>query len=115
MDRLTDTFRRAIEEELQPRLAAVLDPLTLMDIIGSLGIDLSAIGRQGTLPGFDPYRVLGLERTASDADVKERYRDLVKLLHPDTAPAPGTDCLFGMVNAAYELIRKERGWQPKHP
>ena len=110
MDRLTDTFRRAIEEELQRRLAAVLDPHTLMDIIGSLGIDLSELSGADSQTGFDPYRVLGLERTASDADVKGRYRDLVKLLHPDTAQAPGTGCLFQMVNAAYQLIKKERGW-----
>ena len=110
MDRLTETFRRAIEEELQRRLAAVLDPRTLTDIIGSLGIDLSKLSGADLQQGFDPYRVLGLERTASDADVKGRYRDLVKLLHPDTATTSGTGCLFQMVNAAYQLIKKERGW-----
>ncbi len=64
----------------------------------------------------DPYVTLGLERSASDAQLRERYRTLVRQGHPDTMQARGvpTACLklanerLAMVNRAYDLIRRER-------
>ena len=77
----------------------------------SMGIDLSRMpGMVGQPQGFDPYRVLGLEKTASDEEVKKRYRQLLVKLHPDTAGVKGTDFLLQMVIAAYREISKERGW-----
>ena len=35
----------------------------------------------------DPYQVLGLERGASDEEVKKAYRRLAKKYHPDANPA----------------------------
>ncbi len=37
--------------------------------------------------------------------------ELARHLHPDTAGVSGTACLFQIVLAAYEMIRKHRGWQ----
>jgi len=31
----------------------------------------------------DPYRVLGLKRSATDEDVRRRLRELAKVFHPD--------------------------------
>ena len=77
-----------------------------------LGIDLSQapilVGRGD---GLDPYRVLGLEKTVTDAEVRTRYRELLKKLHPDTAGVRGTDFLLQMMITAYRQIVKERGWQ----
>jgi len=76
-----------------------------------LGIDLSQIPNLvGKNDGFDPYRVLGLEKTARDEEVKKRYRELLKKLHPDTAGVKGTDFLLQMMIAAYQQIEKERRW-----
>ena len=76
-----------------------------------LGIDLSqAPNLVGRSDGLDPYRVLGLEKTATDADVRTRYREFLKKLHPDTAGVRGTDFLLQMMIAAYRQIAKERGW-----
>jgi preprotein translocase subunit Sec63 len=58
----------------------------------------------------DPYRVLGLEKTATDDQVKKRYRELARYFHPDTAAVQGTGFFFLQVQAAYEAIRQERGW-----
>ena len=59
----------------------------------------------------DPYHVLGLSQSATDEEVRKRYRELVRHLHPDTAGVKGTTCLFQIVLAAYEAIRRHRGWQ----
>ena len=59
--------------------------------------------------GADPYRVLGLDKTASDNEVKMRYHKRLRQFHPDTA-GPGFEFHLQTVLAAYELIRRERGW-----
>ena len=59
----------------------------------------------------DPYRVLGLDKTATEDEVKKRYRDLARYFHPDTATVQGTGFFFIQVQAAYEAIRQERGWR----
>ena len=60
---------------------------------------------------LDPYRVLGLEKTATDDQIKKRYRELARYFHPDTAMVQGTGFFFLQVQAAYEAIRQERGWR----
>lgn len=58
----------------------------------------------------DPYATLGVERGASDAQIKAAYRQLVRALHPDThgmpdgARDPDPDRL-ARVLAAYALLR----------
>lgn len=71
--------------------------------------------RTGNMPpnraGLDPYRVLGLDKSVTDDDIKKRYRDLLKKLHPDTAGVKGTEFLLQVLNTAYEQIARERGWR----
>ena len=90
-----------------------LNPEAFLRFTAGMGIDLSQmpnmVGRPG---GFDSYRILGLEKTDTDAEVKKRYRELLVKLHPDTAGIRGTDFLLQMMLAAYRRIEKERGWQP---
>lgn len=77
-----------------------------------LGIDLSQFSNMDTESGgLDPYPFLCLEKTATEAEVKKRYRKLMRVLHPDTAEAEGTKRLCQMVNEAYQQILKERGWR----
>jgi len=67
--------------------------------------------------GQDPYKVLGMSRTASDADIKKAYRKLVRELHPDQLIAKGLPKEFisrannrlAAVNAAYDRIEQQRG------
>lgn len=60
----------------------------------------------------DPYKVLGVEPTATDVQVKEAYRELAKKYHPDNyAGSPIADLAsekMKEVNEAYDAIMAER-------
>ena len=65
----------------------------------------------------DPYAVLGLARTASDQEVKDTYRRLIRENHPDLLIAKGmppelvanANATMAAINAAYEEIKRQRG------
>ena len=81
-------------------------------ILKSFGIETMKL--QGMVSGQsapDPYLVMGLEKSASNDEVKIRYRELVRKLHPDTAGVKGTTYFFNLVMVAYQMIKAERGWK----
>ena len=52
----------------------------------------------------DPYSVLGVPKSASEAEIKKAFRRLAKLHHPDrNANDPGAKERFGELNSAYEI------------
>lgn len=54
----------------------------------------------------DPYALLGLTKSASDADIKKAYRKLVRTLHPDLHPDDaGAEARFKAVSAAHDLLK----------
>jgi len=61
------------------------------------------------------YKILEIERTATDQEVKKAYRNMAKQYHPDRvntqdeAIKKGAEEKFKQVQAAYETIQKERG------
>ena len=60
----------------------------------------------------DPYKVLGIERTATDEEVKKAYRELARKYHPDnyvnTPLADLAEEKMKEINEAYETIQKKR-------
>src|SRR5262245_21478993 len=53
----------------------------------------------------DPYDVLGVSKTASEAEIKSAYRKLAKKLHPDQNKTdPKAKERFAEINAAYEIV-----------
>lgn len=54
----------------------------------------------------EPYKVLGVSRDASDEEIKQAYRRLAKLYHPDRNPGDAEAAKkMQQVNAAYEQIK----------
>ena len=73
-------------------------------------IGAARVGQLADKTGFDSYMVLGLTKDCSDDEVKKRFRELARILHPDTSRCQGTEFLFTLVNLSYEQIARERGW-----
>ncbi len=51
------------------------------------------------------YDILGVKKEASDADIKKKYRKLVRQYHPDVSDDPDADNKIAEINNAYETIR----------
>ncbi len=51
------------------------------------------------------YDILGVKKDASDADIKKKYRKLVRQYHPDVSKDPDADNKIAEINNAYETIR----------
>lgn len=52
----------------------------------------------------DFYVILGIERTASDAEIKRAYRKLAQQWHPDVNPDPTAHDRFTEINEAYQAL-----------
>ncbi len=53
----------------------------------------------------DPYQVLGVARSASEAEIKKAYRRRAKELHPDrNQDDPKAQDRFSELNSAYEIV-----------
>jgi DnaJ like chaperone protein len=61
------------------------------------------------------YKILDVEKSATDVEVKKAYREMAKKYHPDRvntqdeAIKSGAEEKFKQVQTAYETIQKERG------
>jgi len=65
--------------------------------------------------GRDPYKILGIDSTATDQEVKKAYRRLAMKYHPDRVETMGEEIKrnaeqqFKIINEAYETICRARG------
>ena len=111
-EQILGNMQSSIHHWMDDLLRDAFNPENVLRLVESMGLDLSQIsGRANSQENVDPYRVLDLDRTATDEEVKKRYRKLVKKLHPDIAGDSGTVYMFRTLVAAYQQIAKERGWE----
>ncbi|PTB80505.1 DnaJ-domain-containing protein [Trichoderma longibrachiatum ATCC 18648] len=52
----------------------------------------------------DPYKALGVSKTATAAEIKKAYYGLAKKFHPDTNKDPTAKDKFGEIQNAYEIL-----------
>ena len=60
------------------------------------------------------YEVLGVERTATDADIKRAFRKLAQQWHPDVNTDPAAQERFKEVNEAYQVLSDPHGARVRH-
>jgi len=91
----------------------------LQTIAGYIGInnkDIDSIKAMFIVETDSAYKILEIEPTATNDEVKQAYRKMAVKYHPDKVAYLGEDIRnaatekFQMVNEAYEKIKKERGF-----
>jgi DnaJ-class molecular chaperone len=56
----------------------------------------------------DPYEALGVERSATDKDIKEAFKKLARKYHPDLHPGDKeAEARFKDISAAHDLLKDE--------
>ncbi|KAI8061195.1 hypothetical protein BC940DRAFT_350098 [Gongronella butleri] len=54
--------------------------------------------------GHDYYKVLSVQKTCSDTEIKKSYRKLALQFHPDKNGAPGADEAFKLISKAFTVL-----------
>ncbi|XP_060898036.1 dnaJ homolog subfamily C member 16-like [Labrus mixtus] len=66
-----------------------------------------AVQMVGTSSESDPYKILGVSRSASQAEIKKAYKNLAKEWHPDKNKDPKAEDMFIKVSKSYEILSNE--------
>ena len=59
---------------------------------------------QSAISGADYYKILGVSRSASSADIKRAYRKLSLKYHPDKNPSEDASKKFSEIANAYSVL-----------
>uniref|UniRef100_A0A4W6C787 DnaJ homolog subfamily C member 16 n=1 Tax=Lates calcarifer TaxID=8187 RepID=A0A4W6C787_LATCA len=60
-----------------------------------------------TSSDYDPYKILGVSRSASQAEIKKAYKSLAREWHPDKNKDPKAEDMFIKISKSYEILSNE--------
>ncbi|XP_041859978.1 dnaJ homolog subfamily C member 16-like isoform X2 [Melanotaenia boesemani] len=80
-----------------------------MSLLLAVVVVLSVLLTESTHAGpeMDPYKILGITRSASQAEIKKVYKRLAKEWHPDKNKSPGAEDMFIKITKSYEILSSE--------
>ena len=88
---------------------------TISDYMGITNSDFASVKAMFIKETDSAYKILGIEPSATDEEVKKAYREMAKKNHPDLVTNLGEEVRqaaekkFQEINGAYESIKKQRG------
>lgn len=88
---------------------------SIADMMGVSSMDFESVRNMFQRDVNSDYKVLGIEPTASDEEVKKAYRQMAIKFHPDKVAQMGEEYQkgakekFQKIQEAYDAIKKERG------
>lgn len=88
---------------------------TISSYMGITDADFQSIKAMFVKKADSAYKILGIDETATNEEVKRAFREMAKKNHPDRVSSLGEDVRkaaekkFQEINAAYEQIKKQRG------
>jgi DnaJ like chaperone protein len=86
--------------------------------LGLTDLEYEGLAAESLPPAGWEYRVLGLEASADEEEVRSAYRRLASECHPDRFSSLGLESVraaeerFKVLQEAYEELRRKRGLQP---
>ncbi|XP_062314899.1 dnaJ homolog subfamily C member 16 [Osmerus eperlanus] len=80
--------------------------MTLM-LAGTVIVCILLVGSVESAPEADPYKIIGVTRTASQAEIKKVYKRLAKEWHPDKNKNPDAEDMFIKITKSYEILSNE--------
>ena len=104
----------AADNEVSPSEVRVIEQIGVF--MGVYRSDLDSIRSMFVKDRSAAYKILGVSEDATEEEIKRAYRKLVLLHHPDRVAHLGEDIQraanekLQQINAAYEEIRKQRGF-----
>ncbi len=113
-----DELKKRIEEIEKKKLGfSILQKVkSIFNKARRLFLGESSFGEEDE-KGFDlgntewAWGMLGLERNASEKEVRQAYHKLARKYHIDINKEKGSDDKMKKLNLAYEFIQKEKGWK----
>ena len=78
-----------------------------MSSVGRILIYFFLAGNSLVWGGDDYYKILGVSRSASSADIKRAYRKLSLKYHPDKNPSEDAAAKFAEIASAYSVLSDE--------
>ncbi|KAJ8260294.1 hypothetical protein GJAV_G00179320 [Gymnothorax javanicus] len=88
------------------KMTQILRAVVLLRVILTLLLLLSDLYVESTSE-FNPYKVLGVPKSANQAEIKKAYKRLVKEWHPDKNKDPGAEDMFIKISKSYEVLSSE--------